>query len=166
MSRLVRVAPIVGLMWIATGCQSRSDPQRYIPRVETARQAIEAALTARQNGQATSPVSGTNPVVHLIDSSQSKPNQALATFEMLGEVAGDVPRCFAVQLRLRNPDAEVRERYVVIGIDPLWVFRHEDYELLMHWDHAMPKPEDEGARRQGVGRNDSASRADPSSEGK
>jgi hypothetical protein len=26
---------------------------------------------------------------------------------------------------------------VVIGIDPLWVFRHEDYDLLLHWEHPM-----------------------------
>ncbi len=146
MSRWVRVVSIIGLMWSGAGCQSRSDPQRYVPKVETARQAIEAALTARQNRQTTSPVSGTNPVVHLIDSSRPKPNQTLAGFEILGEVAGVVPRCFAVQLRLRNPDAEVRERYIVVGIDPLWVYRHEDYEMLTHWEH--PTPKNEGASTQ------------------
>ena len=27
---------------------------------------------------------------------------------------------------------------MIVGIDPLWIFRHEDYDLLLHWEHQMP----------------------------
>ena len=40
---------------------------------------------------------------------------------ILGPVPADAPRCFAVQLTLGNPPADMRERYVVVGIDPIWV---------------------------------------------
>ena len=32
-------------------------------------------------------------------------------------------------------------RFVVFGIDPLWVFRQEDYEMFAHWEHLMDGPE-------------------------
>jgi hypothetical protein len=32
----------------------------------------------------------------------------------------------------------LKVRYIVLGIDPLFVFRQEDFDLLMHWDHHMP----------------------------
>ena len=49
-----------------------------------------------------------------------------------------------MKLKLSNPTAEKRERYVIVGIDPLWIFRQEDYDLLLHWEHQMPpaRPED------------------------
>lgn len=27
-----------------------------------------------------------------------------------------------------------------LGLDPLWVIRHEDFEMLAHWDHPVKKP--------------------------
>ena len=43
-----------------------------------------------------------------------------------------------VRLVLAGPAEERRERYVVVGLDPVWVFAYPDYEMLMHWDHPMP----------------------------
>jgi hypothetical protein len=39
-----------------------------------------------------------------------------------------------VRLHLDNPAAEERAKFVVFGIDPLWVYRQEDYEMLIHMD--------------------------------
>jgi hypothetical protein len=55
-------------------------------------------------------------------------------YTILGEAPGDAPRCFAVRLHLEEPQEEQRVRFVLIGLDPLWVFRHEDYEMLAHWE--------------------------------
>jgi hypothetical protein len=54
-------------------------------------------------------------------------------------VGSDSGRCFAVRITLDNPAEEQRVRFIVIGVDPLWVFREEDYTMLSHWDHAMPE---------------------------
>ena len=62
----------------------------------------------------------------------------LAGYKILGPVPADAPVCFAVQLSLGNPAAEVRERYVVVGLDPLWVWRYDDYLMITHWSHPMP----------------------------
>lgn len=81
-------------------------------------------------------IANTKPQVHITDAHR-KAGQRLEEYQILGEVPGDAPRCFAVKATFSNPAAEERIRFVVIGIDPLWVWRHEDLELLSHWDHKM-----------------------------
>jgi hypothetical protein len=77
-----------------------------------------------------------SPAVHLVDT-QSQPGQKLAAFTVLGPTTGEAHRCYAVRLTLDNPREEVRARFVVMGLDPLWVIRYEDFETLAHWDHSM-----------------------------
>jgi hypothetical protein len=51
----------------------------------------------------------------------------------LGETTGEAGRTFVVNVHLKNPDAQEKVKYIVIGINPLWVFRQEDYETLAQW---------------------------------
>lgn len=46
-------------------------------------------------------------------------------------------RPFAVRLVLDKPSETVATRYLVMGQDPLWVFRQEDFERMLHWEHKM-----------------------------
>jgi hypothetical protein len=78
------------------------------------------------------------PAIHLVDT-HHQPGQMLSAFSVLGPTTGDAHRCYAVRLSLDNPREEVRARFVVLGLDPLWVMRYEDYEMVSHWDHAMPE---------------------------
>jgi hypothetical protein len=122
-----------GLLLVAVGCSEQSDPNRFYPPEDRARQALEAALTAWQQGAPTGPVPGAvNPAVQLADSHRS-PTQRLKAFTILGAAPGDGPRVFTVKLTLENPAAEEKVRFVVLGIDPVWVFRHEDYEMMSMW---------------------------------
>jgi hypothetical protein len=77
-----------------------------------------------------------DPLIHVTDEHR-RPQEKLIAYEILGEVPGDTPRCFAVDLQYDPPRRE-KARFVVVGIDPLWVFRLEDYQLLAHWEHKMP----------------------------
>ena len=121
-----------------TGCSGQRSESEFIPSERTSHDAIVTALEAWKAGQATGPVPGTTPVIHVTDSSRGS-GQTLKAFEILGEVPGNAPQCFLVRLVLENPSEERRERFVVFGIDPLWVFRHEDYDMLLHWEHPIPK---------------------------
>ncbi|MSR59217.1 MAG: hypothetical protein EXS05_16500 [Planctomycetaceae bacterium] len=91
-----------------------------------------------------------SPAIGVVDHLQQV-GRPLEAFEILGEVPGQAARCFAVRLRLSEPELEVRERYVVIGIDPLWVYRQEDYDLISHWDHVMPADSADDAKGDGAG---------------
>jgi hypothetical protein len=64
--------------------------------------------------------------------------QKLARYEIVGELPSDEGRLFAVRVHLENPAAEAKVNFLVVGIDPLWVFRQEDYQMVTHWEHNMP----------------------------
>ena len=127
----------VALAALLVGC-GRGDPYaRYVPSEDSAESALKAGLEAWKDGAATGPVADTaKPAVIVVDSWR-EPQQKLQSYQILGEVPGNTPRCYAVRLNLRNPEAEQRVRFVIVGIDPLWVFRYEDFQLIGHWDHRM-----------------------------
>jgi hypothetical protein len=124
---------------ILGGCGRRRDT-RFIPTEEVAHRTLEVALSAWQQGkQPPSVVQEKSPLIRLVDTlTLQKSGQKLAAFSVLGPTTGDAPRCFAVRLTLDNPREEVRARYVVVGLDPLWVVRYEDHEMLCHWDRCDP----------------------------
>jgi hypothetical protein len=68
-----------------------------------------------------------------------------ADYTVLNETAAINGRTYVVRLQLSNPAADERVRFVVIGIDPIWVFRKSDFDRLAHWEHPMaveePAPE-------------------------
>lgn len=134
--------PLLVLLAAAAGCSRPQRNEDFIPPADTARSAVDAALRAWAGGDPvrgdTQPVPGTgSPQVLFADSTRSK-GRKLTGYTILGEVPAEAPRCVAVKLTLADPPAEVRERYVVIGIDPLWVCKYDDYLMISHWSHQMP----------------------------
>jgi len=121
----------------AAGCGGRSsDPAQFIPAQATARTALTAALNAWKQGKPTGAVPGTSPSVQVVD--ETRPHgQKLVGFEILGEIPGDGPRTFTVSLETDNPVGRRTARYVVVGRDPLWVFRQEDFDKMAHWEMDM-----------------------------
>lgn len=140
-SNVVRTAPLCAFMvaLVLTGCRDdASQPARFIPTAETARQAVVAALESWQNDKPTRKLpTGQNVTVA---DSQRRPGQTLVGYKIVGEAPLEDGRRFVVRLVLANPDQEERAQYLVIGIDPLWVVRKEDYDMITHWDHPMPEP--------------------------
>ncbi len=41
-------------------------------------------------------------------------------------------------------------RFLVVGIDPILVFRQEDYELISHWEHKMDPGDEKTAATPGL----------------
>lgn len=130
---------LLAMLISLAGC-GRDKTPNYTPSPAAALSAVERGLEAWKAGQAAGQVEGTSPVIHVTDAGR-KPGQTLDDYKILGETRGSAGRTYAVVLHLKNPDEQVKTQYIVVGIDPLWVFRQEDYELLMHWDHHMPAPE-------------------------
>ncbi len=137
-NRVVRVLCVAGMLSTALtvgGCGKKAPD--YTPSVESAEAAVRRGLDAWKEGQPSGEVPGTNPTICITDIGR-KPGQTLESYQILGEIHGSTGRTIAVTLSLANPSEEVKARYIVVGIDPLLVFRQEDYDLLMHWDHRMP----------------------------
>jgi hypothetical protein len=144
------VLAFVLLLDCLAGCggSGRASYERYIPSADKAHQALDAALQDWQAGKAPGRIAAHAPPLQVVDS-RRRPGQRLASYAILGEAPGDGPRCFAVRLKLENPSEELKARYVVYGIQPLWVMRHEDYDMMIHWECRPSETATEVIRRAG-----------------
>ncbi|MGI8978608.1 MAG: hypothetical protein ACR2FY_05250 [Pirellulaceae bacterium] len=121
------------------GCKTRTADD-YRPSEELCRQALTAALDAWKLGESPGRIEGT-PAIEIGDTLR-RPGQKLESYEILGETAGDQGRQFAVRVMFTNPAAEEKIDFILIGIDPIWVFRQEEYDMVTHWEHKMPPTDD------------------------
>ena len=119
---------------LAAGCSSGSTEQ-YTPGEDRAQEALSAVLNAWKTGGEATQLSG---IPIRVADSERKKGQSLRNYEILGELPAESGRRYQVKLVLDNPAAETKAQYVVVGIDPLWVFRQEDYDMMTHWEHPMP----------------------------
>jgi len=101
--------------------------ERFIPPEQTSRQALEAALTAWQEGKPPGPVADGKPSINAVDS-KWRAGQKISKWEIVGEEPGSGPTFYSVRLTLKGSAKEQVVRYVVVGRDPLWVYREDDYQ--------------------------------------
>jgi hypothetical protein len=133
-----RVALTLAILLSAgLGCSRKQRNEDFVPREDAAHAALQAYLHAWSSGSTTQAVPDTSPPVMAVDEIRLK-GRTLRGHKILGQIPADAPMCFAVQLSLGDPVEEVRERYVVVGLDPLWVWRYDDYLMMTHWSHPMP----------------------------
>ncbi len=123
-----RAAALAGALLVLAclGCQDRSY-SKYVPAEGQARQALESALGAWKSGKKFGPVEGTSPTVQVVES-RWQAGHKLRAFEVLGEEPSDGPKVFSVRLSLQGREGQKVVRYVVLGKDPLWVYREDDYK--------------------------------------
>jgi hypothetical protein len=112
---------------------------RFIPAEDSARVALESALKAWQDGDSSGNLrlEVGPPAVQVTDSFR-RAGQSLRNFDILGKTSTEGPYHFAVRLFLDHPTEEKTVRYVVVGVDPLWVMREDDFEMLARWQMYMP----------------------------
>jgi hypothetical protein len=135
------------------GCRSSSgdaDLAHVVPSTEQARSALTSALAAWKDGHPGGAIASASPKVEVIDSFR-KSDRPLKDFEILGPIEFDRFRCFAVRLSIDNPAEVEVVRFLVIGNDPIWVFRQEDVERISHWEHKMEETEPADAPSPSVG---------------
>lgn len=127
LSRRVALLTCAGLaLASAAGCASNKSYDKFIPKEDAARVALETVLTSWQNGDKPGTISTTKIPIEVIDS-KWKSGQKLNSYQIVGSEPGQGPRWFSVKLVLQKPAGEQTVKYVVVGNSPLWVYREEDY---------------------------------------
>lgn len=123
------------------GCRPEptSGFERYIPPAETARGHLSHALEGWRQGLAPGESGSTRPEVHIVDQTR-RVDQKLVRYEILGEVPAENARAFAVRVTYDGVDEPEILRFFAIGVDPMWIFRREDYENI--WNHERMAPAD------------------------
>lgn len=145
-SRLLPAVLACGLAAALPGCGG--DSRAYAPGAYEARRALDASLAAWQKGAKPGDLESSTPPVHAVDS-QWQAGQALAGYQILADepAVGDASRRFSVTLKLAKA-GETSTHYVVVGRDPIWVYRESDYARFMNMDN-NPRP-DTRKRRSGL----------------
>jgi hypothetical protein len=131
---------LVGLVAITSpACDTRSGaaPGRSLPDARVARRALEDSLSAwRDSPSLQRTVSALKPVMFV--DQQRQPGQELRQFSVLGETeTSESYRRYLVRLELDRPQETVRAFYYVFGQGPTWVYRAEDFDMIMHMDQSM-----------------------------
>ena len=109
------------------GCASKTY-DHLIPAEDTSREALEDALAAWENGATDSKVVASGRTIQVLDA-KWRSGQKLASFEILSvEPDEDGKSWFSVKLVMKKPAGEQTTRYVVIGKEPIWVYREDDYK--------------------------------------
>ncbi len=132
-SRGLRAGFLVALFAcsVLSGCRQTKDA-RATP-AKTAREALEVALNAWQNGQSSGKIENASPPVQAVDSIWSK-GRKLQSYEILSEdTEADGVRWFSVRLSLQKPESTETVRYVVKGRSPVWIYREEDHQRSQSW---------------------------------
>jgi hypothetical protein len=135
-SRSIGALKLAALLTALSGCGS--DPARYTPTADVARQSLEAALTAWRDGQPIGSIERGAPPVRVVDS-KWRLGEKLEAFQVLGEADVDGRKEFTVRLTMKQPRGAKEARYVVHGRDPVWVYRGEDFARAMDMD-SQPEP--------------------------
>jgi hypothetical protein len=113
--------------WLA-GCGNRNSIESYTPPEISARDALEKALTAWQNGQEKpGVVVGSNPEIRIADE-RWQMGAKLKSFEIGDSLEDEEDVKFPVKLTLEGAAAPEEEVYVVVGKNPLWVWTKAEYE--------------------------------------
>jgi hypothetical protein len=89
---------------------------------------------------------------------QRRPGRRLRGFAILADSEMEGCRRFQVRLSLADPDESILAAYYVFGEDPIWVYRAEDFDMIMHMDKSMMPTTDPAAVAPG---SDDALRAGP-----
>jgi hypothetical protein len=121
-----------------SGCGSASNAHQ--PAASTARAALDSALSAWKNDEGADTLASKSPSVQAVDS-HWRAGQRLASYEVVKEEPGEGDQRFTVLLteddpknKSKAPVSSKEVTYVVIGHDPIWVYRDEDYTRLLNMD--------------------------------
>ena len=123
------VASILALMIAAqlTGCGG-DGTEKYVQSTESARDALEAALNAWKSGKPMGTIDSSGGAkIEPLDT-RWRDGQQIESFTIVEELPGDPHPEFKVTLRFKDALENEESTYVVFGIDPIQVYRSEDYE--------------------------------------
>lgn len=120
-----RLTCACAVLFSLLGCGG-SSTARYIPPADSARSALQTALTAWQSGEKHAPITSSKPEINVFDA-RWQAGKKLQSFEILETITGQEHPQFKVRLQLEGQPEETAT-YLVIGIDPLHIFRDADYQ--------------------------------------
>ena len=108
-----------------SGCGASE--KKYTPSVNSAREALDTALKTWKSGAAHAKVEGYKVPIDVFDARWQR-GKKLESYEILNEEKSEgIARVFSVKMKLDEDKEEKEVKYYIVGIDPLNIFREQDY---------------------------------------
>lgn len=121
-----RVLLLSTAVW-AAGCGSEAKLQRFKPEAEAARKALEAALTEWKSGRnQPGRIENFQPPLQVVDTVWGS-GKKLTSFEIGEPDDFEVAKKFKARLTIEGAAGPEEVTYLIVGKDPLWIFREQDY---------------------------------------
>ena len=135
-------------LFVVLACVGCGGGGAALPSSDAAKTALEKSLSAWKNGGKPGTIDG-KPAVAVIDTHWQN-GQKLDSFEILDDEGGESERTFVVRLSPAAPAVATEVRYKVVGVDPIMVYRDEDYETMLNMgDNKASKPVSKTTRPRG-----------------
>jgi hypothetical protein len=114
---------------LAAGGCGKTGQASYIPSEAAGKQALEIALAGWQSGKPMALIESEGTAAVQPQDSDWRSGKKLVRFSIANEIpTTEGPKKFAVQLTLAGQPKPIETVYLVVGRDPIWVFRDSDYQ--------------------------------------
>lgn len=114
------------------GCGDGSAP---LASTASARQALQASLDAWKAGKPASSLAGETPPIEIVDF-EWKAGKILSDYALGDETTGQGTQTIAATLTLKGDPAPKPVQYMILGLEPVRIFRDEDFHRAMNMDNA------------------------------
>jgi hypothetical protein len=118
------------------GCGGGSAP---LPSTDTARQSLKAALDAWKAGKPPSSLVAEKPSIEPVDF-EWKAGKVLADYSIGEQTSGQGSQDFSASITIKGEPGPKEVKYMVLGLDPVRIFRDQDYNQAMNMDNSPPPP--------------------------
>lgn len=112
------------------GCGSGAAP---LPTVKDARQALTDGLTAWKAARPSSSLAEVTPKIDFVDF-EWKAGKVLSDFTIGSDAADQGTQIFSVSLTVAGEPKAKDVKYMVLGLDPVHIYRDEDYTRAMNME--------------------------------
>ena len=118
------------------GCGGGSAP---LASTNAARQALRTSLDAWKAGKPASSLAAEKPSIEAVDF-EWKAGKVLTDYALGDEAPGQGTQTLSATLTLKGEPAARNVRYMVLGLDPVRIYRDEDFRRAMNMDNAPSTP--------------------------
>jgi hypothetical protein len=112
------------LLLCLQGCGGGESVDRYVPEISNARGMLETALNSWKGGDPLKTIENDGHKIDVFDA-RWRSGQKLENYEILAEQKGEPHPQFLVKTLIKGK--EEATTYLVMGIDPINIFREQEY---------------------------------------
>ena len=127
LSILIALAGLTG-----PGCGGGSAP---LPSHDAARKALTGSLEAWKAGKPASTLAAEKPSIEAVDF-EWKAGKILTDFTLGDESPGQGTQTLGATLTLKGEKAPKAVQYMILGLDPVRIYRDEDFRRALNMDNA------------------------------